>query len=90
MLPINVQISAAGMIVKLSFKVRMQCAKEFKDLLFAKIIEAIREGVQEQAAASNLADKTPAEILDQGDYVRQQVLTKFEEFDAEGRLPGTY
>ncbi len=71
-------------------KVRMQCAKEFKDLLFAKIIEAIREGVQEQAAASNLADKTPAEILDQGDYVRQQVLTKFEEFDAEGRLPGTY
>lgn len=71
-------------------KARAQAALEHHELFFAKIVEAIREGVQEQAAQQNLADKSVPEILDQGDYVRQQVLTKFEEFDNEGRLPGTY
>lgn len=71
-------------------KVRMQCAKEMKELIFAKIKEAIRAGNEEQAAAPNLYEKTAAEIIEQGDYVRQQVLTKFAELDAEGRLPGSY
>jgi hypothetical protein len=71
-------------------KVRAQAAKEHHELFFAKIVEAIRDGIEAQATAANLTDKTPAEVVEQGDYVRQQVLTRFEEFDAEGRLPGTY
>ena len=71
-------------------KSRAQAAKEHHDLLFGKIIEAIRDGIEAQAAASNLSDKTPAEIVEQGDYVRQQVLTRFEEFDSECRAPGSY
>lgn len=71
-------------------KVRAQTAKEHHELLFAKITEAIREGVQEQAASPNLPDKSVTEVLETGDFVRQEVLTKFSEFDTEGRLPGTY
>lgn len=71
-------------------KVRMQCAKEFKELFFAKIKEAINDGVQEQAAQANLPEKTPAEILEQGDYVRQEVLAHFSDLDQETRAPGSY
>jgi hypothetical protein len=71
-------------------KARAQAAKEHHALLFAKIAEAIREGIQEQAASTNLSEKSPAEILETGDLVRQEVLTKFEEMSSEGRLPGTY
>ena|SRR5258708_2129848 len=71
-------------------KVRAQTAKEHHELLFAKITEAIREGVQEQAASADLPDKSVTEVLETGDYVRQEVLTKFSEFDSESRLPGTY
>jgi hypothetical protein len=71
-------------------KVRAQTAKEHHDLLFANISEAIREGVQEQAASADLPTKSVTEILETGDYVRQEVLTKFSELDVEGRLPGTY
>jgi hypothetical protein len=71
-------------------KVRAQTAKEHHELLFAKIIEAIRTGIEEQAANSNLTKKSVTEILEQGDLVRQEVLTKFAEMDTDGRLPGTY
>ena len=71
-------------------KARAQAALEHHELFFAKIIEAIREGVQEQANQSNLAEKPVSEILETGDYVRQQVLTRFEELDNETRAPGSY
>ena len=71
-------------------KVRMQCAKEFRDLFFAKLNEAIRTGIEEQSLQMNLAEKTPTEIIEQGDYVRREVLTHFAEMDQETRSPGSY
>jgi hypothetical protein len=71
-------------------KSRAQAALEHHELLFAKITEAIRAGVQEQAASSTMPEKPVSEILETGDYVRQEVLTKFNELEQEGRLPGTY
>ena len=71
-------------------KARAQAALEHHELFFAKITEAIREGVQAQAANTNLPDKSAEEVLATGDYVRQEVLTKFADLDAESRLPGTY
>jgi hypothetical protein len=71
-------------------KARAQAALEHHELFFAKIQEVIRAGIQEQAASPTLSDKTPAEVLETGDYVRQEVLAHFAEMDSEGRLPGTY
>ncbi len=71
-------------------KARAQAALEHHELLFAKITEAIREGIQEQAASANMSDKSVSEVLEQGDLVRQEVLTRFSEMDQDGRLPGTY
>lgn len=70
-------------------KVRMQCAKEHHNLLIARIQDAIREGIEEgRAQVANLPAKTPAEMVDQGDYVRQAVLEKFDEYD--NRPAGSY
>jgi hypothetical protein len=74
----------------MTLKARAQAAKEHHEILFAKIADAIHEGIQAQAALNNTAEKPISDIVDHGDYVRQQVLTKFEEFDSEGRLPGSY
>lgn len=71
-------------------KARAQAAQEHHDMFFAKITEAIREGVAEQAAQINLPEKPISEIIETGDYVRQQVLTKFDEMDAENRPAGSY
>ena len=71
-------------------KARAQAALEHHELFFAKIKEAIREGIEAQAAQTNLHEKTPAEILEQGDYVRQEVLARFSEMDGETRAPGSY
>ena len=71
-------------------KARAQAALEHHETFFARIKEAINDGIQEQAAQVNLPEKTPAEILEQGDYVRQEVLAHFSDMDAEGRLPGSY
>ena len=71
-------------------KARAQAALEHHELFFAKIQEAIVEGVQEQSLQMNLAEKTPTEILETGDYVRQEVLTHFAELDVENRIPGSY
>ena len=70
-------------------KVRMQVAKEHHQLLIGKINDAIHTGLAEAAAlASSLPVKTPQEMLDQGDYVRQQVLKTFD--GMESRSAGSY
>jgi hypothetical protein len=71
-------------------KARAQAALEHHELFFAKIQEAISDGIQEQSLQMNLAEKTPTEIIEQGDYVRQEVLTHFAELDVESRVPGSY
>ena len=64
-------------------KVRMQAAKEHHALLIHKVQEAIEAGLNEaRAEIANLPAKTVAETLDQGDFVRQKVLEKFEEYDS--------
>ena len=70
-------------------KARAQAALEHHELFFAKLQEYINDGVRE-AATSGLPEKTPAEILEQGDYVRQEVLAHFTEMDGESRIPGSY
>lgn len=62
-------------------KVRMQCAKEHHQMFLAKINEAIHIGLVEGQTLS-LPEKTAAEAVDQGDFVRQQVLQKFDEYDS--------
>lgn len=68
-------------------KVRMQCAKEHHQMLLAKVLDAIKAGVDEDEMA-NRPVKTAAEVLDQGDYVRQAVLQKFE--DSDLRIAGSF
>jgi hypothetical protein len=70
-------------------KVRMQAAKEHHELLIAKVLEAIRTGVDEQMAlAATLPTKTVSEVLEHGDFTRQEVLKKFDELDS--RPAGSY
>ena len=64
-------------------KVRAQAAKEFKSLLLGNIQDAIRAGVEEDSMRrSSMPEKSPEDVLAQGDYVRQEVLTKFDEMDS--------
>jgi hypothetical protein len=74
-------------------KVRMQAAREHHALLLKKIRDAIESGILEQKAAMEAAKATPEEIrasIEQGDLVRQAVLTKFDQKDAEQRVAGSY
>jgi hypothetical protein len=71
-------------------KVRMQCAKEHHALLLAKINEAILAGIAEQSVAQNLPKKSASEAMDQGDLVRQEVLTHFADMDEDNRPAGSY
>ena len=74
-------------------KVRMQAAREHHALLLKKIKDAIEAGILEQKAAMESAKPTPEEIrsaIEQGDLVRQAVLTKFDQKDAEQRTAGSY
>ena len=71
-------------------KVRMQAAREHHALLLKKIKDAIEAGIRAQAASPDLHSKTIAEVLEQGDYVRQAVLTKFEEMESDNRAAGSY
>lgn len=70
-------------------KIRQQSATEHHEMLIAKVLEAIRIGI-DAAAAQPAVTTTAAEAVDQGDYVRQAVLTKFKEKDDENRIPGSY
>ena len=76
-------------------KVRAQAAKEYHNLLlFGKIREVIEAGVAEMAAQMaeqdrrNIPEKSIDEMLEQGDYVRQSVLTEFEKLDS--RVAGSF
>jgi hydroxyethylthiazole kinase-like sugar kinase family protein len=70
-------------------KVRAQAAKEHHELLIAKINDAIQDGIAEgRAQAETLPTKTAEESVDQGDYVRQKMMQKFEELDT--RPSGSY
>jgi hypothetical protein len=70
-------------------KVRMQTAKEYQRLLIDRVNIAIQHGVEEaRAALPTMPEKSATEILEQGDYVRQKVLERFEEIDT--RSPGSY
>ena len=76
-------------------KVRMQAAKEHHQLLLAKINEAIEEGISEGREKSpSLPEKTAAEALEQGDFVRMRVLEKFSDMDnnpvTDNRPAGSY
>ena len=70
-------------------KVRAQAAKEHHQLLINRVLEAIREGIDEQnTLAATLPTKTTEEVLEHGDYTRQAVLQKFDEYDS--RPAGSY
>lgn len=70
-------------------KVRMQAAKEHHLMLLNRIREVIGEGVAEARASINsLPAKTAEQAVAQGDYVRRQVLQKFDEMDM--RPAGSY
>ena len=71
-------------------KARAQAAKEHHELLFGTIKDAIEAGIRAQAASPDLHSKTIAEVIEQGDYVRQAVLTKFEEMESDNRAAGSY
>lgn len=71
-------------------KARAQAAKEHHLKLISIINDAIEIGIAEQRALQNtLPEKTAAEAVEQGDYVRQQVLTRFREMD-DMRVAGSY
>lgn len=76
-------------------KVRMQAAKELRDLLLSEINTAIETGLTEARVLESeqkLPSLTPQEIIERGDHVRRQVLEKFDEMDTarESRSPGSF
>jgi hypothetical protein len=77
--------------VMVVLKVRQQCATEHHEALIEQIRDAIQAGIQEAAAMP--ISRTPeavAEAVDNGDYVRQAVLTKFGAMETDDRIPGSY
>ena len=68
-------------------KARAQAAKEHHNMLLGAINDAIREGVEESRTQVQ-PTKTAIESLEQGDYVRQATLGKFDELDS--RAAGSY
>ena len=62
-------------------KARAQAAKEHHNMLLGAINEAIREGVEEGRAQVQAQPKTATDVLDQGDYVRQKTLERFDDMD---------
>jgi hypothetical protein len=70
-------------------KVRQQAAKEHHIALTQRVAAAIQAGMEEaRANVANFVQQPVAEMQEQGDYVRQAVLTKFEEED--NRVPGSF
>ena len=57
-------------------KSRAQAALEHHELFFGKINEAVREGINAQAASADLSEKSVREVLETGNLVRQEVLTR--------------
>lgn len=71
-------------------KVRMQAAKEHHLALFNSVDNAIREGVTEATILAGGQKPTAAEVLDTADWVRKEVLSKFESMDSDLRAAGSY
>lgn len=75
--------------VMVMLKVRMQIAKEHHKALLYKINQAIEQGVAEaKEHVDNLPQKTAAEVIEQGDFVRQRTLEHFNELDS--RAAGSF
>ncbi len=78
-------------------KCRAQAAKEHHALLISAINDAIAVGIAEdrenlekaRTAAEATLEKTPAEVVETGDYVRQRVLETFDQM-ADNRIAGSY
>ena len=71
-------------------KVRAQAAKEHHTLLLTKLQSAIDAGLDEAKDATDaVLQKSAADAVDQGDFVRQQVLSRFAERD-DLRAAGSY
>ena len=62
-------------------KARAQAAKEHHNMLLGGINDAIREGVEEGRAQIQAQPKTATDTLEQGDYVRQKTLERFDDMD---------
>jgi len=74
-------------------KVRMQVAKEHHNALIAKVEAAIQAGLEElREKVNTLPAKTPEEIVDQGDYIREKMLQHFADRDEHDglRIAGSY
>jgi hypothetical protein len=70
-------------------KCRAQAAKEHHQLMIAKMLDAIRIGVEEARVQMTVEpQKTTAEMIEQGDLVRIKTLEHFDEMD--GRVAGSY
>jgi len=72
-------------------KCRLQAAREHHQALMNEIRAAIQAGIQEARELVNekvLPEISAQDALDQADYVRTQVLHKWEE--NETRVPGSY
>lgn len=77
------------MEVRTTLFIRQQVAKQHHDALLAKIREAIEIGKAEMREhASTLPAKTAAEALEQGDYVRTEVMKQLDEY--ESRPAGSF
>jgi len=68
--------------------VRAKVAQEHHNALLVRINMAIEQGIAEASSPNFSTPTTAADAIDQGDYVRQQVLTKFDEMDS--RPAGSY
>lgn len=70
-------------------KCRAQAAKEHHQQLIRRIMAAIQDGLDAaKADLSSMPAKTPTEIIEQGDLVRQEFLKKAEDLDS--RVPGSF
>jgi hypothetical protein len=70
-------------------KCRAQAAKEHHQQLIRRIMVAIQDGLDAaKVDLENLPQKTAAEVIDQGDLVRQETLKHFSDLDS--RVPGSY
>ena len=70
-------------------KCRAQAAKEHHQQLIRRIMAAIQDGLEAaKADLSSMPAKTPTEIIEQGDLVRQEFLKKAEDLDS--RVPGSF
>jgi ElaB/YqjD/DUF883 family membrane-anchored ribosome-binding protein len=71
-------------------KVRAQAAKEHHSLLLSKIQDAIQAGLDNASEITEaILTRTAEEAVDQGDFVRQKVLQRFDENDTS-RVAGSY